>query len=229
MRNTLVLPVGGNATRMLGLPKFLLPASEHETLIEKHCRGALGAGYDEVVVITRPVYTEILVGIFENLGLRINVITLGQPTLTMNETLLNGLSTIHNGEEFSLTIGLADSAFVGEDYSVTYTNLLKSTAMAALGLFAIRADQFGKLGQVLFNESNMALDIKDKNSECKYPFIWGLAKIPSSYLKSVDMNDQHIGISLEKWIKAGVEVGVSLSSSEYFDCGTFSEYRKFLQ
>ena len=56
MKQVVILPVGGSATRMLGLPKFLLPASRESTLIELHCEAALLAGYDSVIVVTSPQY-----------------------------------------------------------------------------------------------------------------------------------------------------------------------------
>ena len=51
MKNTLVLPIGGSASRMRGIPKYLLPANDSSTLVENHVQAGLKAGFDQVVVI----------------------------------------------------------------------------------------------------------------------------------------------------------------------------------
>jgi hypothetical protein len=229
MLNVVVLPVGGNASRMMGLPKFLLPVNETEVLIEKHCRGAIDAGYDKVVVITRPVYADLLKGLFEKCDLKVDLVVLESPTLTMNETLQNGLITppcLY--ENFSITVALADTVFLGEEYSEIYGRLLKSENDFVLGLFEIRIDQLGKLGQVDLDEGGAVVDIKDKSLDCEYSHIWGLAKFPGSSIEKINVKDAHIGITFEDWLHSGVKIFPSVNHAQYFDCGTFAEYRQFL-
>jgi hypothetical protein len=229
MPNIMVLPVGGNATRMMGLPKFLLPVNDTEVLIEKHCRGALEAGYDEVVVITRPVYAELLRGLFEKCNLEVGLLILEAPTLTMNQTLQNGLTaTPGEYDNVSITVALADTVFLGEDYSAIYARLLNCKKDFVLGLFEVRSDQLGKLGQVDLDAGGAVVDIRDKTLDCAYPYIWGLAKFPGSTIKKINVDQAHIGISFEGWLHLGEEIASSVSNAKYFDCGTFTEYRNFL-
>jgi dTDP-glucose pyrophosphorylase len=229
MLNVAVLPVGGNATRMMGLPKFLLPVNDDEVLIEKHCRGALEAGFDKVVVITRPLYAELLKGLFEKSNLKVDLFILESATSTMNQTLQNGLIAMPGAyEELSITVALADTVFFGENYSEIYGRILNCESHFALGLFEIRNDQLGKLGQVSFDSGGFVLDIRDKTLDCNYLHIWGLAKFPGSSIEKINPNHAHIGITFEEWLNSGEKIFSTLNKSKYFDCGTFKEYRQFL-
>ena len=43
-----------------------------------------------------------------------------------------------------------------------------------------------------------------------------------------DVQDAHVGISIEKLLRRGIRVGSSMNSAEYYDCGTFAEYKRFV-
>lgn len=227
-KSLLVLPVGGSATRMLGLPKFMLPVSENETLIEKHCLGAEAAGYNEIHIITRTKYFDILSDFIEVRNLNVSLHTLPVETETMSETLITGGGMIPNFKSSSITIGLADTCFVGAEYADIYSSLKESKSEFALGLFAIRPDQRGKLGQVNLDEKGNVETMMDKNSNCDFPNIWGLAKVPGEMILSTDPRDPHIGIGIEKLVELGTSVAGVINDSKYYDCGTFDEYRKCL-
>lgn len=227
-KSILILPVGGSATRMIGLPKFMLPCSETETLIEKHCRGALAAGYDEVHIITRKEYWDLISTYFRKRSIPATIHSLDVDTTTMSETLKHSERFIPNLHSLSITVGLADTAFYGIDYLNIYKCLLDANSEYALALFVQREDQLGKLGQVEIDASGQVLAMRDKDKTCKFPFIWGIAKIPGDYFQSLDVKDAHIGIGIEKLLSQGFYVSGLSTGAEYFDCGTFSEYLKFL-
>ena len=227
-REILVLPVGGSATRMLGLPKFMLPVSEAETLIERHCRGAMSAGYDEVHIITRQRYFNLIESYLLEREITAKIDVLPHETKTMSETLRIGSEFIEDVRTASVTIGLADTAFHGASYEHIYRNLIDDPADYTLGLFSIREDQFGKLGQVDIDSTGKVISMKDKTLNCTFPAIWGLAKVPGAMLTDLDISDAHIGIGLEKRVTEGEYVSGVMNSAEYYDCGTFTEYRLFL-
>jgi ADP-glucose pyrophosphorylase len=227
-KEILVLPVGGSASRMLGLPKFMLPVSESETLIERHCRGAVSAGYDEVHVITRQKYFNLIGSYFSDRRIDAHIHSLPHETETMSETLKIGSRLIKDIVKSSVTIGLSDTAFYGASYENIYRKLIEDSADHTLGLFSIREDQFGKLGQVDIDSMGNVLAMQDKNFSCTFPAIWGLAKVPGLMLMNLNISDAHIGIGIEKLVAEGKHVSGVVNDAEYFDCGTFNEYKLFL-
>jgi hypothetical protein len=227
-KSVLLLPVGGSATRMIGLPKFMLPISETDSLIERHCRGALNAGYDEVHIITRRNYYGLLQSYFDDRSIPAMIHSLTVDTKTMTETLKFASSCVADLKNSSITVGLADTAFYGTSYSQIYGSLLQDDAEFALGLFVMREDQRGKLGQVNLDYSRRVLEMRDKDVNCTFPSIWGLVKVPGVLFDTLDILDQHIGIGLGKLVAEGREIVGVINESEYYDCGTFNEYLKFL-
>ncbi len=228
-KEILVLPVGGSASRMLGLPKFMLPVSESETLIERHCRGAISAGYDELHVITRQKYFNLIESYFSDRRIDAHIHSLPHETETMSETLKIGSGLIKDIVKSSVTIGLSDTAFYGASYEHIYRKLIEDSADHCLGLFSIREDQFGKLGQVDTDSMGKVLSMQDKNLSCTFPAIWGLAKVPGSMLMNLNISDAHIGIGIEKLLAKGEYVSGVMNQAEYYDCGTFGEYSKYIQ
>lgn len=223
--NSLILPVGGNASRMQGLPKFMLPISPTHTLIEKHCEAAINAGYDDVHIITKKIYKDLIHDFLKAKNLDVELSVLQNDTDTMTETLIVGGATIPNLESRNLTIGLADTAFTGISYEDVYSSLLASEQEIMLSLFVPREDQKGKLGQVLLDKDSTVLDMVDKSFTCDYPYIWGMAKLPGWLMLKASRKDAHIGIGIGKLVSSGTSVkGVINIGAKYFDCGTFSEY-----
>jgi hypothetical protein len=225
----LLLPVGGGASRMLGLPKFMLPISDVDTLIERHCRGALSAGYEEIHIITKEKYFNFIYSYLEERSIPTHVHSLPFETTTMSETLQIGARFIPGIFDASVTIGLADTAFHGSSYFDIYSGLREVDSDFALGLFKVRPDQFGKLGQVEVNSGGKVISMKDKTFDCNYPAIWGLAKVPGSTFAELNISDAHIGITIEKLVNQGQYVSGIMNNSEYYDCGTFNEYTKYLR
>ncbi len=228
MKSILLLPIGGSATRMLGLPKFMLPANSEYTLIEQHVLGALEAGYSDVYVIVSEKYFDLFHEFKVSKRLNVNVICLPKATSTMTETLVLGAREISDFDSCEITVGMADTAFLGESFSEIYFRIRTHAEKVSLGLFKIRNDQFGKLGQVKIDDHGLVVDLKDKSPDCVFPQIWGLAKLPADLLLKSEVKDAHIGISIEKLLRTGVRVGSAPNTAEYFDCGTFDEYKKFL-
>ncbi len=228
MKSILVLPVGGSATRMQGLPKFMLPANNSETLIEQHCLGARSAGYDEIHIVTRSRYLDFVKDFVLDHSLPVSVHGLPYETSSMSETLKIASQYINHIDESLVSVGLADTTFLGESHESIYRKLLKSDADFSLALFSIREDQFGKLGQVDLSFDGAVLDMKDKTLGCQYPLIWGLAKVPGSFLAGLDISDAHIGISIERVLTTRQQVFGFKTEAEYFDCGTFGEYVRYL-
>ncbi len=217
-----VLPAAGLASRMRGLPKFLLPASaEYETLIERHVR-QMTEVCETVWIPTRPD----LVPLMYSLGLSSErVVVLPMHSGTMTETIMK-TSRIAGAEKFLLV--MPDTYFSGEQ---PYEFLSKSSWPMSLALWRIRADQHGKLGQVSIagKVEGMVLDSKDKDQSCDYPHAWGAMALEAKVLSVAAQKMPHTGYIIPELIRSNIPVWAREVKGSYFDCGTPVEYIRMLR
>lgn len=216
-----ILPAAGLATRMRGLPKFLLPCDDqYTTLIEKHVTSLLNT-CDTVWIPTRPEQTILL----ETLGLSSDrVVVVPMTTGTMTQTVMR-LANISGATRFVLV--MPDTYFFGEQ---PYEYLANSKNELNLACWDIRPEQRGKLGQVLIEGGNKGtiLDSKDKDPECVYPHSWGAMAFDRSILSLAEASMPHTGYLIKPALVAGKSLEGSVMAGRYFDCGTPREYLQML-
>ena len=182
-----LIPAAGNATRMRGFPKFLLPSGfENYTLLELHLKAASEITQDISIAINPIFYELIMTASLRTFG----AVVVPMKTETMNETVLKMIKN-SNSDRFMVT--MPDTVFVGEN---PYVKLSEVKSDLHLGLWQIRNDQLGKLGQVQINENKQVIDCVDKDLACNYPYIWGVQVFGKKYIKYLNANDPHIGLSL---------------------------------
>lgn len=219
MQNVTILPAAGLATRMRGLPKFLLPCGNlDESLLERHIRASLEVS-DLVWIATRPQYTPLLT----TLGIQSDrVMVSASETQTMSQTVRN-ITDFVESERF--TVIMPDTFFGGESPN---TYLAQSTDPLSLALWKIREDQKGKLGQVEISPEGTVTSHSDKNPDCQLPLAWGAMSF-SKYLASmINVEDPHVGYLIDSALSKGYEIGASTVTGSYFDCGTPQEYRDLI-
>ena len=214
-----IIPAAGLATRMRGLPKFLLPCDlDYTTLIEKHIASLLET-CSTVWIPTRPE----LVMIIDSLGLpRDRVVLLPMQTENMTQTIKKVVqitSTQH------LQLVMPDTFFSGDQ---PYRLLSSEPEIAEIACWRIREDQKGKLGQVLL-EGDRAIDMLDKVSDCDYEYSWGSLTFSRDLLTFAEDSDPHIGYSMKRAIDAKMLISSVKMNGKYFDCGTPREYLTMLQ
>jgi hypothetical protein len=215
-----IIPAAGLATRMRGIPKFLLPCdNSYTTLIELHIQQLLES-CETIWIPTRPE----LVLLLDSLGLaRDRVVVLPMQTENMTQTV-NRVLTIAKSPHFQLI--MPDTYFLGEK---PYSLLKSEPSIVDLACWNIRLDQKGKLGQVQLDDNGVVLDIKDKVPTCEYPFSWGALTFARELMNYSNPSDPHIGYSVETALKSGEIVTARTMHGKYFDCGTPSEYLEMLQ
>jgi len=214
-----IVPAAGLATRMRGLPKFLLPCDlAYTTLIEQHVSLLLET-CKTIWIPTRPE----LVMIIASLGLpRDRVVLLPMQTENMTQTVKRVLQITSN-PYFHLV--MPDTYFLGEQ---PYAKLTQKPDVAELACWRIREDQKGKLGQVV-SENGRALDVLDKKIDCDYEYSWGSLTFNRELLHHADDSDPHIGYAVKRAIDAHLNVTTTEMEGKYFDCGTPREYVTMLQ
>lgn len=214
-----IIPAAGLATRMRGIPKFLLPCdATYNTLIEAHISALL----DLCEIVWIPTRPEIIL-LLDSLGLaRDRVVLLPMTTENMTQTVSKVLQ-ISKTENFQLV--MPDTFFHGEK---PYAVLSPTPTLVDLACWGIRDNQKGKLGQVLI-ENGRAVDIKDKDPNCDYRHSWGSLTFHRELLNYADSSDPHIGFAVRNALISGENVSARIMHGKYFDCGTPSEYLDMLQ
>jgi UTP-glucose-1-phosphate uridylyltransferase len=214
-----ILPAAGLATRMQGIPKFLLPSSrEYDSLIGLHIDNLI-KHCERIWIPTRPD----LVLLFDTFGFRNEKITiLPMSTKTMSETITKVLS-ISKAETHFLC--MPDTYFFGEK---PYELLNKNPLIADVACWNIREDQFGKLGQVKVGD-DFITDIKDKDKNCKYNLNWGCFTFSRDLIPFIDDNDPHLGYALSNALEDEQKIQYKIINGSYYDCGTPDEYLNMLK
>jgi len=217
--NTVLIPASGSAVRMRGLPKFLLPSGVMElSILELHIEQV--ANYaNEILIGLNPIFYEIVVSAKLKLhGARI----IPLETKTMTETVLR-LVSLSSGTRF--TVVMPDTVFESTE-SYNFASLKDDLD---LSLWRIRSDQYGKLGQVLISPDGKVLDCVDKNPDCRYEFSWGAMTFNRKFLDHLDIDFPHVGYGIVPALKANLSVNGVILPGRYWDCGTPTEYMRYLK
>jgi choline kinase len=214
-----IIPAAGLASRMRGIPKFLLPCDHlYTTLIEKHIEYLLPI-CETIWIPTRPE----MILLLDSLGLaKDRIVILPVQTENMTQTIGKVLK-ISNSSHFFLA--MPDTYFSGEK---PYIRLNNSPKIADLACWEIRAEQKGKLGQVLI-EKNFITDVQDKNLNCDYIYSWGALTFSKKLLEYSSELDPHIGFAVKKAVIEGESITSKIINGKYYDCGTPNEYVSLLK
>lgn len=213
-----LLPCSGSATRIYGIPKFLLPC-KNNVLLDNSIKlfkdnyienvYACVSKQNEPYIKQRYKDTKYIV----------------KDTNTMSETVKNLLE--FNSKKYILI--MPDTYFTINDEIKKMIDKLNIYDIVVL-LWKIREDQYGKLGQVNIDTSNeIVTDIKDKDIYCKYQYSWGVIGWTKKMNNFIDSSTPHIGYLLNYAIKNDIKIGYVIVNSEYYDCGTPYEYFKMIK
>jgi len=213
-----IIPAAGQAKRMRGIPKFLLPGdAAYRTLIERHIDN-LASLVDTIWIPIRPEFVFLL----ESLNLpRQQVVIIPLASDTMTESV-GRILQISSSESFYMV--MPDTVYVGEQ---PYEKLLDPDFIT-LACWEIRQNQKGKLGQVQI-EGNFATSIRDKDANCEFPQSWGAMSFTRRISDYIDYSDSHIGFAAQKAVEAGEAVRAFRVNGAYFDCGTPHEYAEMVK
>jgi UTP-glucose-1-phosphate uridylyltransferase len=214
-----IIPAAGLATRMKGIPKFLLPCdTEYLTLIERHIQN-LTDTCETIWIPTRPE----LVGLLDSLGLsRDKLVILPVRTENMTQTV-SRVMKLSSAETFQLV--MPDTYFHGE---MPYKMSLEPNSLVNLACWRIRPEQLGKLGQVEIDQNSLVTDMKDKDPNCTYDHSWGSLIFRKELHKFIDLSEPHIGYAVRNALISGEVINAKRVKGRYFDCGTPSEYISLL-
>ncbi len=219
----LLIPAAGLATRMRGLPKFLLPIDKrYTTLLENHLFNAKNEikNLENIFIATRPDLVKIINSLnIEYSGLSI----IEMETSTMNETILKLLE--HTESQYFQLI-MPDTYYSGEQ---PYGKLNNKPEFCDLALWKIRTEQRGKLGEVDINAEGVVKKIVDKDPESFMKYSWGSLTFNVDLIQYINPTEPHIGYALSKALENNKKIHTKIIDGNYYDCGTPEEYLDLLK
>ena len=204
-----MLPASGSASRLLGVPKFLLPVEDSKSLLQRHVE-MMNEVCDEVRIATRERWRPLM----EDLKLDAEICYM-EPS-TMADALINMEPSWHN-----IVVGMPD-VYIGGSNRNFYAEMLKQEGDVVLATWNYVEERMkGKLGQVLTDDYSRVLNVLDKHPTCEYPEVWGAILFRNEMIHQIDRSGGSVLKNINDWIdKHGVDVFAVKSQGEYIDAGT---------
>lgn len=204
-----ILPASGSASRLNGLPKFVLPVSETKSLLQWHV-DLMSRACKSVTVSTRNRWI-ILV---KDLMLNANI--LEREPSTMADAVLK----MSLGVTDDIIIGMPD-VYIHNSTNNFYQDLLSSDGDVVLATWDYQPQSMrGKIGQVLADDKGNVLSVVDKDPNCDYPEMWGALLFRNGAINKIDVTGGSVLNKVNDWISEGVSVKRVKMSGEYIDAGT---------
>jgi hypothetical protein len=204
-----LLPASGSASRLGGIPKFCLPLTDNQNILEWHVEQMLKV-CDTVKISTRSTWMPIV----KQMNLPKEVMLYEIEPSTMSDALTKMMTN----PESKYIVGMPDT-YMPESNGDFYKQLAKSDADVTLAVFDCHEDLMGRVGQVLFEKNGTVIDVKDKVKNCPYPYMWGAMALNNVY---VNEELPHPGVQINEWINDGKYVKAVISKGRYLDIGTVS-------
>ena len=199
-----VLPASGEARRLNGLPKFLLPI-ENGCLLTWHINQMLEV-CDEVRVSVSPS----LAPFIREMALPFKVKVVEMKTRSLLDAAKNLLSTDYG------VIGMPDT-YICNTKENMYKRLLESDGDVVLAKFECPEYLMGHVGQLSVAEDNNLLDLQDKVTGCVYPFMWGAIALKNAQI--AELTDD-LPTQIHQWVSKGKSIKATQCDGEYIDAGT---------
>ncbi len=215
-----ILPAAGMATRMRGLPKFLLPLGDDQgSLLEYHVR-LLSPHVERLIVPTRQEWS----GLLKNFGLGSKVEIVEKKTETLSQTVIEVLSEL---DYDSCILGLPDTVFMeGNPYQGLAS--FDPPGPLVLACFETKPEQRGLLGSVNFGKDGVVSHHADKSLPMEWGTHWGAMRFTPQVLELLPSGSATVGVLIDECLGRGIPVRGFVHDSEYYDCGTVAEYAQSL-
>lgn len=225
-----LIPCAGTSSRLLNLPKFMLPLKDKNiSLISNWINILQENGCDKIIIGVSPI-TEIFISHLINTQFKESkteiIIKLVGNTETMNETIIKCLK----GETYDLTLMCMPDTHVSELSHNLIDDLINNDEIKfGVYVWNIRDTQLGKIGQCKLNDNNIVTDIIDKDDTCNYNYGWGCVIFKPEFEKYMIEEDLHIGYSMKRYINDENNIILSkIMPGMFFDCGTVQGYSEYI-
>lgn len=211
-----LIPCAGHATRLHGLPKYLLPLGD-SYLLAILVRRMQAAGVAHVYIgANRENYD--LVEHYAPEGCTVYLVN----SKTMSETVLAARKYAGDSD---VLFGMPDTWWQDETvYKKLSLVTEPSYRPVELALFGTRSDQRNKLGMCELGDYSTVTCIVDKPNRTNLTLAWGAMAWRQSFWAYINSDDPHIGYAAQRAVNASGLVGGHVMRDDYYDCGTPDEY-----
>lgn len=216
-----IIPAAGNATRLMGLPKALLPIGE-QTLIGRHIDLMSQVGASRVVIGSKGAAYAMLNDLYSG-----ETVLYHADTETMSETVLQAQRFLYDDEPVMFSM---PDTYVDDDQAfIKLSAALDDGADVAVGVFLTRPEQRHKLGMCRCGNGHVE-DVIDKPiEETHLIWAWGVLAWTPTFWQYIKPEDPHVGYALPRALKAALDVRSVEITGQYFDCGTWTEYADLIR
>lgn len=215
-----LLPAAGQATRMNGLPKYLLPVPGGD-LLTIHCNRMWAIECEEIFIGAND---HNFLALCSSHG-EYPIVYRADVFDTMSATVLSlRYDYFYTGfEDYACLFGLPDTYF--EDTRVYHklTDALNAGAQVAVGLFRAQPGQHAKAGMCRVDGKRI-VEVVDKPAETDLEWLWGVLAWQPTFWDYIKPEDPHVGYAIPRAIAAGLDVRAVFMDGRYWDCGTPEDY-----
>jgi NDP-sugar pyrophosphorylase family protein len=219
-----ILPCAGEAKRIHGLPKYLLPCPPDDYLLNHHFTGMMDAGCDTVFMGANPEN-------FSALTLQIKskdaVTYRADKYRTMTETVL--WMKEHGNNIDSVLFGMPDTYFDSPTVYEQLAYLMKFENDVVVAVCKARPDQHKQGGMVRLDWNGRVMEVIDKPETTDIQYIWGAMAWSPSFWNCLTPDMPHIGYGLPVAIERGLKVQSIYIGGNFWDCGTPERYFEMIR
>lgn len=204
-----ILPASGSASRLNGIPKFILPIADGRSLLQWHV-DLISQACARTKVSTRQRWIDLV----NDLSLNASIFE-AEPS-TMADVVLR----MTEDETDDIVIGMPD-IYIHNSTNNFYADMLESDGDIVLATWNyVPQDMKGKIGQVLADDKGNVISVVDKDPDCDYPEMWGALVFRNQTIKRIDPTGGSVLNKVNDWIHEGVRVKRVRMTGEYVDAGT---------
>ena len=219
-----ILPAAGNATRINGLPKYLLPIP-NTYLLDWHVQGMLASGCRRVFAGANS-QNAVLLDLYAPNAL----VYTARRHNTMTQTIISGyVQAIEENYSNDLCLfGMPDTYWTDNSVYWRLAAQIKTGGHVAVALCPLRPNQYRSMGCVEV-EGNQVTAVVDKPEWSIFSYGWGALAWTPPFWDYLRPDDPHVGYALPRAIEAGLDVRAVKMDGSYYDCGTPEGYFECVQ
>ncbi len=216
-----LIPAAGHATRIHGLPKFLLPVPGGY-LLDVLVWRMRAVGVSRIYIGTNSENWD-LVSRYKPDGARIYCVE----SATMSETVLAACMYINLDED--VLFGMPDAHWTDETVYQRLAATLRHAASAPVtaAVWALRPAQEQTIGVCKVIGANGDYQIEkviDKPKFTHWRYGWGALAWRKAFWRYIEPDDPHVGYALQRAVVMGEHVPAQIIPGNYYDCGTPDAY-----